>query len=206
MRAVTSQLSAPGITPTQPARSESVICTPAWPLKMSKASSVRSTVRAMPSAVASSFRSETLGWLALRLLRPAAEKSVPRYSGATWMATGTGAASATAPKKRRYSISGKPRTGGGCRMTQAAPASAAARTKAIWPSTLASATVTASGRRPSRSSATHSSRVRRSTVESLFTSVARPNTPTPCTPWATTRSVCRRIAARSRSPSASNSA
>ena len=38
-----------------------------------------------------------------------------------------GAASATAPKKRRYSLSASPATGGGCRITKSAPASFAAR-------------------------------------------------------------------------------
>ena len=124
----------------------------------------------------------------------------------TWIATGSGAASATAPKKRAYSVSGRLGTGGGCRITQAAPRPAATRAISTWPAMVASAMVTASGTRPAMSSAAQSMTWRRSVVDSLPTSVARPRIAIPWAPPAMQVSTCRRMRSRSSRPSRSKKA
>jgi hypothetical protein len=96
------------------------------------------------------------------------------YCWAFWIATGKGDASATAPKKSTSSssVTACP-VCGGCRITQVAPCSAAARTKAICSAGVAPNTVIASGRRPARSSAAHTITCRRSSGASFLTSVPR---------------------------------
>ena len=200
--ACSSKLSAPGIRPTQPARSDSVSSTPARPLKTRKAPSVSSISRRSVSGGPSAFRSATLGWLRLRVLSAWFESPTPRNWGAFWIATGSVAPSATRPKKRTSSASPAPETGGGCSTSQRAPFSAAARAKASWPSTVGSEMVTASGSRPARASATQSRNWRRSDSESLPVSPARPKAATPWAPWRTTASTSRASAARSSRPSA----
>ena len=114
--------------------------------------------------------------------------------------------SATAPKKRINSPSGTPFTGGGCRMTQPAPAAAAARTNSTWPEMLGSATVTATGTAPAVSSMTHSISWWRSASDSLFTSLASPSTAMPWTLWRIIAFTCTRMASRDRAPDWSKSA
>jgi len=87
-----------------------------------------------------------------------------------------------------------------------APTAAAAFTNSIWPPTLVSATVTVSGTLPPISSATHSMSWRRSAVESLLTSLAKPSTPMPCTLCLSIDWTCRRMGSRAKLPLSSNRA
>ena len=75
------------------------------------------------------------------------DKLVAINPGAFWMATGTSIWSMTAEKNSSSACSLTPATGGGCRITQAAPALPARRANSICAATFGSATVTASGTR-----------------------------------------------------------
>jgi hypothetical protein len=128
------------------------------------------------------------------------------YCGAFCTATGTGEASMTRPKKRTSSASAIGRVGGGWRITQDAPRSAAARTNPAWISGVSPNTVIATGTRSPTSSTTHSITCQRSAAESLATSVASPSAATPWAPPATQASTCRRMASRSSRPARSKKA
>ena len=106
------------------------------------------------------------------------------YSGAFWMPTGIGAASATAPKNSISAASEADFTGGGCSTAQAAPAPAAWRTASIWPPTVLSDTVTLTGTRPAAAARVQAARSRRSSTVSLLHSLASPPTARPWTPAA----------------------
>ena len=129
------------------------------------------------------------------------------YCGAFWIATGRGDSSATLPKKSTSSssVTGCP-VWGGCRITQAAPCRAAARTNRPCSAGVAPNTVIANGSRSFRSSAAHAITCKRSSGVSFLTSVPRPSAAMPCTALATQCSTCARIAPRSRRPAASKNA
>ena len=191
--------------PMQPARITSVNSMPPRPWNTPMRPSVSSINARVSTAEPSALSRRTLGCRRLSRSRPALERPTPMYCGAFWMATGTGEASATLPKKSTSwsSVIGSPADlpcCGGCRITQSAPRSAAARAKSICSGGVAPNTVIASGKRPRRSSAAHSITRRRSSGLSFLTSVPRPSAAMPCTPPATQCSICARIASRSSPP------
>ena len=169
--------------------------------------SVSSISARVSTAEPSALSSLTFGWCRLRRSSPALVRPTPMYCGAFWIATGKGDASATWPKKpaRWSSLIGAP-VRGGCRITQSAPAAAAASTNALCSCDVSPNTVIASGSRPFRSSATQSSTRRRSSAASLATSVPRPSAAMPCAPAATQCSTCVRMAPRSSPPCRSKNA
>ena len=201
MRTCTSKHSGAGMTPAQPARSASGSSSPPRPLNTVTAGPSASTVAAASSAEASPLSSTTFGCSRQSRRSISSPSPTPIYCGAFWMATGTGAASATSPKKCRRSVSARGRRGGGCRITQAAPRSAARRTKSICTAGVSPNTVIATGNRPATSSRHQAITWRRSSGESLATSVARPRAATPWAPPCTMASTWRCMAPRSSLPS-----
>ena len=173
--------------PTQPARITSGNSMPPRPWNTAMRPAVSSISARVSTAEPSALSRRTFGWRRLSRSSPALDRPTPMYCGAFWIATGSGEASATAPKKSTSSssvLTGLAAVWGGCRITQSAPCSAAARTKAICSAGVAPNTVIASGRRPLRSSATQAMTARRSSGVSLLTSVPRPSA---AMPWAPSR-------------------
>ena len=85
--------------PTQPARSTSSSSMPPRPWNTAMRPSVSSISARVSTAELSAFSRRTFGCCRLSRSSPRLESPTPIYCGAFWIATGSGEASATAPKK-----------------------------------------------------------------------------------------------------------
>ena len=85
--------------PMQPARMTSVNSIPPRPWNTPMRPSVSSISARVSTAEPSALSRRTFGCRRLKASRPALDRPTPMYWGAFWIATGSGEASATVPKK-----------------------------------------------------------------------------------------------------------